>query len=649
MKKSLSFLVLCSVIAPSAYARVDHATFRIRPAPLPTEVPSAATGADACADDLVPNASKYTTVPPMAGIKTYLVGRYTPAMGRYANAEEALVAKTLANLPSLVADAASSEAGADIRVMGLFLMLGDVISRHAADLFLSSTGDASGTLRVNRDALAGFLPGVARAESDILADALETLFKMPEISMLNDSRMSRFDFLVSYIVAIAASNGVHSTREEILANMGAKGLAWLNDLENRIGPIEGSDEMRVALGKLAASYPLTSADRRSIVKFYPTWVMESIILDGSVRKVLEKSSLTFADVARVTELEKRLRTAAAVTGERRTAIRNRVMNRCRAFASDALAHFPTDAQLQKARSLIAAVRAEAILSVPDYIGSPYTEISQQRLATVNFDLPESQSSESVEFIQRLSHGEIAISRASAAIDGKSAKERAMTLLGVAADFLGVEGGAANSSSSSDEPLYLAGLRGHCRELSATYSPYELDAYLNGTIYVGWQSVFYPEYGVATYAHEIGHAASFIGRTTSDGYILPTSMVECSQKNHAYLRSNLPGGSSRRFAQEDFADAFSATVTSRMKAKLGTEVAGLLGPMLALRDAKGARPFPAELETSNSSDTHSGTLGREILYRLGLGEKLPASCDAILLPPIVHQDGDFKTLTSCSVR
>ncbi|MBS1962932.1 MAG: hypothetical protein JST04_12005 [Bdellovibrionales bacterium] len=629
----------------SAHARVDHATFRLRPVPTPSAVPDA----NACASDLVTNPSKYTSVPPMAGIGTYFADRYSPAMDRYADAEEALVSKTLANLKSLASDAASVDAGPDIRVMGLFLMIGDVLSSHARDLFLAPPADQPSLLRVNRDALAGYLPGVARSESDVLADALETLYKMPAIYVLNDSRMTRFDYLVSYLVGLAARQGIRASREAILADVGTQGVAWLAQLENRIGPTEGSGAMRVALGKLAARYPLNSADRRAFVKFYPQWVMQLIILDGPVRKVLEKSSLTFVDVVRVTELEKRLQAAVGVAGERRTALRKKVMDRCRSYAGAALAHFPTTAQLEKARTLIEAVRSEAILAAPEYIGSPYTEISQKRLAEVNFDLPESQDAESTILLDVFSESRKEIDRASKAIDGNSVKERAMALLEVAGDFLGGGGASVSYGTTQDEPLYLAGLRGQCGELLQSYSPFELDAYLNGTIYVGWQSVFYPEYGVATYAHEIGHAASFIGQTTADGWVLPTFAMACSQKNHAYLRSNLPGDGDKRFAQEDFADAFSATVTSRMKAKLGTEVAGLLGTMLALKNPMGDRLVPAELESSNPSDPHSGILGREILYRLGLGEKLPASCESILLPPMNYQDGDYKTLQSCSVR
>ncbi|WP_413293123.1 hypothetical protein ACLSU7_17185 [Bdellovibrio sp. HCB185ZH] len=124
----------------------------------------------------------------------------------------------------------------------------------------------------------------------------------------------------------------------------------------------------------------------------------------------------------------------------------------------------------------------------------------------------------------------------------------------------------------------------------------------GYVMVSWYSVKFPELGASILAHELGHSV-FAFSSNSE------STKSCVKQKQ----------STEFFADEDFADLFSAKVSQELKSKYQVPTGNMA---CALMDSL----YP--LQSRDMSDPHSTLLYRALQIRIASGEQIPTSCQQL---------------------
>jgi|GEM_PF-5087293 hypothetical protein len=365
---------------------------------------------------------------------------------------------------------------------------------------------------------------------------------------------------------------------------------------------------------------LSESEKESIVEGITTINQFMAMMENSVTQVALKYPLNIEKVLIDYRWEKRFNDFSHNEADRLAQMKKSA-DTCNTSITKLLAASPSELRQRQFNKLLEQVKNSAIKSLPLYFSGESLEKTAHHIRILTWILPNTVEQNKAKVLQllknhskneELHHAKLTSQDLSTA-DTASFALRAL-----------IEGFSAKEKDSA-----FAAVDETCKQLKA---PTINDAafYAKNKVVVSWQSVMYPEYGVGTAAHELGHIVDSATAYVSDR----SSMADfvqartCSNISNARLHAGKKSATDLyQYLDEDWGDMFAATVMKDV-AQVWNHSKNYSCALIAV-DTKDDLYSNLTLTSPSGADTHSMSLTRVLRTQIAAGKSLPASCETAL--------------------
>ncbi len=552
-----------------------------------------------CAHDLVGDPKRFD-IPELKSTdeESYFQKRLGPLLIQHLKAEGTYHQTVIENSARLTHELGQSQ---DIRNLAAGSLLISLFVDHPEIFQLSSDGL---TYELDTKAWAALFDGVAENEMKALGEAAKILRNTPELGRFLDEHVNDYD----YLIRVKTIDFV--TQSQDYSN-------WITAQVSMFGSNSDLRQFEKILNKINEHAALSLAEKADFVYFFKRYSLSNEILNGKTGTLLSRSHLSLAVLVQGLAISTKIRLNQSL-------VYPQLLKGYLGQTKDIFAHMPNRKQLFASAEMAERIRSSSVSALPLYFNSKESEIARLKLQVVHFDYPVSREDAREVFIEQLQKSLVYLSEETNRIRHGTLAEKK----GAFSNFI-FDISAMDSSLCVVSGGCFPVLQKVLGNWGVSFSDDQLDMYLENEVYVGWQSVQWPDaVGVPTLAHELGHAVSEAIPDHSPA-IGKAKALACSHENHASVGDRKQDHEVYgRFDEEDWADIFSVSVSKSLKSE-GVPVVGTLIQTLSLNDQNSGLPLYADLVSVDFNESHSGALLRELLFDLGIGIAVPLSCSELV--------------------
>lgn len=306
------------------------------------------------------------------------------------------------------------------------------------------------------------------------------------------------------------------------------------------------------LKKAASAQPLQPFEKQMIKSIYLAALEAMHFSSGDFRDGLMKIPLSFKDL--IPKLAPKVEQVRQFwTNERADRkIRDQLLRTCEERVTAYISAAPSDLAIKKFQELAEKAKSTALSILPKYFSGNDLVQARAALQRAKFTLPLSRN-ETMEVLKDYFKSKVVgSSMLTKALS--SPKNRSLRDKSLFSSLIHLPGLSADDLEKNFYPT----LNAACDSLKLA-DAVDFSLSPSSDVNVSWQSVLWPEYGIGTLAHELGHVAS-AGTEMSSG---KGRHKFCDREVHSLFYGKFAPIS--RHSEEDFADTFSVSVLRALQA------------------------------------------------------------------------------------